>query len=45
MTCATVKTLARLSGYANTGYLRQTVRDMIDRKLLERVSGGVRRRA
>lgn len=41
----TVKRLATLAGYRPTGHFREAVRGLIDRKLLERVRGGVRRRA
>lgn len=40
----TVKALARLAGYRCTGHFREAVRQLVDRGLLERVRGGVRRR-
>jgi hypothetical protein len=40
----TVKRLATLAGYRPTGHFREAVRCLVDRGLLERVRGGVRRR-
>lgn len=41
----TVKRLAALAGYSDTGHFREAVRLLIDAGRLERVRGGVRRRA
>lgn len=41
---ATVRALARRAGYRDTGHWREAVRQLVDRGLLVRVRGGVRRR-
>ena len=42
-TPATIKQLARRAGYGNNGHFQEAVRSLIDRGLLVRVRGGIRR--